>query len=144
MRKTTTARIEETLDTVAEKIINLENTAKHLEIIKNSFSTEIKNAQNLKFELNTENIDKTLKSHHQRIENAHNKYLEEFEQKNKNARFIFYYFIIQLVVLIGLSVLTYHSFSKAKENKQTINAYYQTFIRDNSLEKTYIKWRDAK
>ncbi|MFV0522722.1 MAG: hypothetical protein ACK5MI_09915 [Mangrovibacterium sp.] len=57
LKKTTIVRIEDALDIVANKIIDLENTAKRLEQIEQSIAQEVARAERINIKLNIDEFE---------------------------------------------------------------------------------------
>lgn len=108
MKKSTTARIEDTLDIVADKIIDLENTAKRLEQLKKDISNEISHFENISLKIDTSIMDNRHKQFISEVTVINNKYLQEVDKKNKIHRPLYYlilFLLIGIFILIGVIYL---------------------------------------
>lgn len=108
MKKSTTGRIEDTLDIVAEKIIDLENTAKQLEGLKKRISSDITRFENLSIKIDTKALKEENMKFIKEVRVLNKHYLSEIDKKNDVHR-PFYYLIIFLLLtaLISFALLFY-------------------------------------
>lgn len=120
MKKSTTARIEDTLDIVAEKIIDLENTAKQLEQLKRSISSEISRFENLSLKIDTTTVKEENKQFLDKITTLNKKHLQEIDKKNKIHRPLYYFIIFLLVSLFISFACLVHLNNKNSELKYKI------------------------
>ena len=89
-RKTTTARVEDALDIVADKIIDLENTARQLQILKRGIELEVEKAQNLSLKINLEELKSNQAKFITDLEALNEHYLREIDKKNNLHRPLYY------------------------------------------------------
>ena len=99
LRKTTTARVEDALDIVADKIIDLENTAKQLEVLKRSIASEVAKAQNLSLKINLDELKANQAKFITDIKAMNDGYLKEIDKKN-NVHRPLYYLIWSLLAIV--------------------------------------------
>lgn len=96
MKKSTSARIEDTLDVVADKIIDLENTAKQLEQIKAQISKEIDRVENTIVRVDTTDLKVELISFNRSLQTINKEHLKKLKRINR----AFMYVILAQVMLI--------------------------------------------
>lgn len=102
MKKSTTARIEDTLDIVAEKIIDLERTAKQMDQLKRDISEEISRFENITVKVNTSVLKNEQNQFIEKATSLNNHYLAEVDKKNKIHRPLYYLILFLLIALLGL------------------------------------------
>lgn len=102
MKKSTTARIEDTLDIVAEKIIDLERTAKQMDQLKRDISEEISGFENITVKVNTSVLKNEQNQFIEKATSLNNHYLAEVDKKNKIHRPLYYLILFLLIALLGL------------------------------------------
>lgn len=102
MKKSTTARIEDTLDIVAEKIIDLERTAKRMDLLKREISEEISRLENISVKVDTSVLKKEQSQFIEKVTSLNNHYLAEIDKKNKVQRPLYYLILFLLIALLGL------------------------------------------
>lgn len=107
LRKTTTARVEDALDIVADKIIDLENTAKQLELLKRSITNEVSKAQNLSLKINIDELKANQTKFISDLKVLNESYLKEIDKKNKVHRPLYYLIWGLLGVCLGLGAILY-------------------------------------
>ncbi|MFV0505407.1 MAG: hypothetical protein ACK5L5_01660 [Bacteroidales bacterium] len=93
LKKTTSVRIEDALDIVSSKIIDLDNTAKQLKQIEHSIAKEVTRAEKVKIEVLTGKLEECFERHYKNVKAMN----EEFERKNKIWRYAY--------VLIGIALV---------------------------------------
>ena len=96
MKKSTSARIEDTLDVVADKIIDLENTAKQIEKIKQHITKELDRVENTIIRVDSTDLRAAIVNFTHSLETIN----EEQLKKQKKINRIFMYIILAQVVLI--------------------------------------------
>lgn len=107
-RKSTTARIEDTLDIVAEKIIDLESTAKRMDQIKREISDEISRFEHITVKVDTFTMRNEQSQFIEKVISINNHYLAEVDKKNKIHRPLYYlilFLLIVIFILIGVIFL---------------------------------------
>lgn len=102
MKKSTTARIEDTLGIVAEKIIDLERTAKQMDQLKRDISEEISGFENITVKVNTSVLKNEQNQFIEKATSLNNHYLAEVDKKNKIHRPLYYLILFLLIALLGL------------------------------------------
>lgn len=102
MKKSTTARIEDTLDIVAEKIIDLERTAKRMDQLKRDISEEISRFENISVKVDTSVLKNEQSQFIEKVTSLNNHYLAEIDKKNKVHRPLYYLILFLLIALLGL------------------------------------------
>lgn len=102
MKKSTTARIEDTLGIVAEKIIDLERTAKQMDQLKRDISEEISRFENITVKVNTSVLKNEQNQFIEKATSLNNHYLAEVDKKNKIHRPLYYLILFLLIALLGL------------------------------------------
>lgn len=102
MKKSTTARIEDTLDIVAEKIIDLERTAKRMDQLKRDISEEISRFENITVKVDTSAMRNEQNQFIEKVTSLNNHYLAEIDKKNKIHRPLYYLILFLLIALLGL------------------------------------------
>ncbi len=102
MKKSTTARIEDTLDIVADKIIDLENTAKRLEQLKRDISSEISHFETISVKVDTSVLDDKHKQFIREVTAINDRYLQEVDKKNKIHRPLYYLILFLFITLLGM------------------------------------------
>lgn len=102
MKKSTTARIEDTLDIVAEKIIDLERTAKQMDQLKRDISEEISRFENISVKVDTSVLKNEQSQFIEKVTFLNNHYLAEVDKKNKIHRPLYYLILFLLIALLGL------------------------------------------
>ena len=102
MKKSTTARIEDTLDIVADKIVDLENTAKRLEQLKRDITSEISRFENISLKVDTSILDNKHREFISEVTVINNKYLQEVDKKDKVHRPLYYLILFLLIALLGM------------------------------------------
>lgn len=102
MKKSTTARIEDTLDIVAEKIIDLERTAKRMDQLKRDISDEISRFENITVKLDTSVMRNKQNQFIEKVTSLNNHYLAEVDKKNKIHRPLYYLILFLLIALLGM------------------------------------------
>lgn len=102
MKKSTSARIEDTLDIVADKIIDLENTAKRLEQLKRDISSEISRFENISLKVDTSIMENKHKQFIREVTAINDRYLQEVDKKNKVHRPLYYLILFLLIALLGM------------------------------------------
>lgn len=102
LKKTTSARIEDVLDIVAEKIIDLEKTAKQLEQLKRSIANEVSKAQSLSLKVNIEELKANQDNYMNDLKTLNTNYLKEIDKKNNTHRPLYYliYFLIIICFIL--------------------------------------------
>ena len=123
MKKTTTARIEDTLDIVAEKIIDLENTAKQFEQIKRAITNEVSRIENLHVKVDVLPMENTSERFIQHFTKLNNQYLNEIEKKNRVHRPLYYLILFLLITLLGMFVSIVILRDKNKDLQHRIEWY---------------------
>lgn len=93
LKKTTSVRIEDALDIVSSKIIDLENTAKQLKQIEQSFAQEVARAENVKITVLTDKLEECFNHHYENVKAMN----EENEKKSKVWRYAY--------ILIGIALV---------------------------------------
>lgn len=91
LKKTTTARIEDALDIVADKIIDLQLTAERLEQIKKNIKTEVAKAENIRIQINLEklkNLHSNYKSEKAELQQEH---LYEIKKATLQLKKMYFY-----------------------------------------------------
>ena len=96
MKKSTSARIEDTLDVVADKIIDLENTAKQLEQIKSHISKEVDRVESTIVRVDIEDLITTIVTFDRSLDTTNEEYLKKLKKINRG----FMYVIIAQILLI--------------------------------------------
>lgn len=79
MRKSTSARIEDILDVVANKIIDLKNIAKQLERIKTHISKEVDRVENTIIRVDTTDLRVEIASFNRSLETINLEHLKKTE-----------------------------------------------------------------
>ncbi|GEM_PF-4426623 len=102
MKKSTTARIEDTLDIVAEKIIDLERTAKRMDQLKRDISEEISRFENITVKVDTSVLKNEQNQFIEKVASINNHYLAEVDKKNRLHRPLYYLILFLLIALLGL------------------------------------------
>lgn len=125
MRKSTTARIEDTLDIVAEKIIDLEHTAKQLEQLKRDISSEITRFENLSMKVDTSTLKVENKQFVEKISAINNHYLLEVDKKNKVHRPLHYLILILLTMLLASCITIVFLREEKSDLKNRVEWYMQ-------------------
>jgi len=108
LKKTTTARVEDALDIVADKIIDLENTAKQLELLKRGIANEVAKAQNLSLKINIDELKTNQVKYINDLKTLNETYLKEIDKKNNVHRPLYYLIWVLLcicLILGGMIVL---------------------------------------
>lgn len=82
LKKTTTVRIEDALDIVAHKIIDLENTAKKLEQIEQSIAQEVARAERINIKVNTDEFEACNERHLLDVRALNEGYLRDVKRRN--------------------------------------------------------------
>ena len=98
MKKSTSARIEDTLDVVADKIIDIENTAKQLEQIKSHISKEVDRVESTIIRVDSTDLRAVMVTFNRSLETTNEKHLKKLTKINRG----FMYVILAQVVLILL------------------------------------------
>ncbi len=101
LRKTTTARIEDALDIVADKIIDLELTAKRLEQIERNIKAELTRAENISLKVNLDELKKLHLSYKKEVEKLQKTHLIEIEKATKQLKNLYFY----LYATIGATIV---------------------------------------
>lgn len=96
MKKSTSARIEDTLDVVADKIIDLENTAKQLELIKSHISKEVDRVESTIVRVDSIDLRAAMVSFTHSLETTNEEHLKKLKKINRG----FMYVIIAQKLLI--------------------------------------------
>ena len=123
MKKSTTARIEDTLDIVADKIIDLENTAKRLEQLKRDISSEISRFENISIKIDTSIMENKHKQFIREVTAINDRYLQEVDKKNKVHRPLYYLILFLLIALLGMFGTIMFLQNKNKSLQQRIEWY---------------------
>lgn len=101
MKKSTTARIEDTLDIVADKIIDLEHTAKQMESLKRAIASEITRFKSISPKLDISSLREENKQFAEKTAKVHNQYLADVDKKNKVHRPLYYLILILFLALLA-------------------------------------------
>lgn len=125
MKKSTSARIEDTLDIVADKIIDLENTTKQLEQLKRDISSEILHFENISLKVDTSVLDNKHKQFISEVTAINNKYLQEVDKKNKVHRPLYYLILFLLIALLSMFGIIIFMQNKNKNLQQRIEWYME-------------------
>lgn len=125
MKKSTSARIEDTLDIVADKIIDLENTTKQLEQLKRDISSEILRFENISLKVDTSVLDNKHKQFISEVTAINNKYLQEVDKKNKVHRPLYYLILFLLIALLSMFGIIIFMQNKNKNLQQRIEWYME-------------------
>lgn len=96
MKKSTSARIEDTLDVVADKIIDLENTAKQLEQIKLHISKEVDRVESTIVRVDSIDLRAAMVNFTQSLGTANEEHLKKLKKINRG----FMYVILAQIALI--------------------------------------------
>ena len=96
MKKSTSARIEDTLDVVADKIIDLENTAKQLEQIKLHISKEVDRVESTIVRVDIEDLITTIVTFDRSLDTTNEDYIKKLKKINRG----FMYVILAQIALI--------------------------------------------
>ena len=96
MKKSTSARIEDTLDVVADKIIDLENTAKQLEQIKSHISKEVDRVESTIVRVDSIDLRAAMVSFTHSLETTNEEHLKKLKRINRG----FMYVILAQIALI--------------------------------------------
>lgn len=96
MKKSTSARIEDTLDVVADKIIDLDNTAKQLEQIKSHISKEIDRVESTIVRVDSTDLRVAMVSFTHSLETTNEEHLKKLKKINRG----FMYVILAQIALI--------------------------------------------
>lgn len=101
MKKSTTARIEDTLDIVADKIIDLEHTAKQMESLKRAIASEITRFESISPKLDISSLREENKQFAEKTVKLHNQYLADVDKKNRVHRPLYYLILILFLALLA-------------------------------------------
>ena len=96
MKKSTSARIEDTLDVVADKIIDLENTAKQLEQIKSHISKEVDRVESTIVRVDSIDLRAAMVNFTHSLERTNEEHLKKLKRINRG----FMYVILAQIALI--------------------------------------------
>ena len=96
MKKSTSARIEDTLDVVADKIIDLENTAKQLEQIKSHISKEVDRVESTIVRVDSIDLRAAMVNFTHSLETTNEEHLKKLKKINRG----FMYVILAQIALI--------------------------------------------
>ena len=96
MKKSTSARIEDTLDVVADKIIDLENTAKQLELIKSHISKEVDRVESTIVRVDSIDLRAAMVTFERSLETTNEEHLKKLKKINRG----FMYVILAQIALI--------------------------------------------
>lgn len=107
LRKTTTARVEDALDIVADKIIDLEKTAQRLEILKRGIEHEVEKVQKLSLKINLDELKANQTKFITDLKTLNESYLREIDKKNKIHRPLYYLLWVLLGVCLVLGSVIY-------------------------------------
>ena len=100
MKKSTSARIEDTLDVVADKIINLENTAKQLEQIKSQISKEVDRVESTIVRVDIEDLITTIVTFDRSLDTTNEEHLKKLKRINKVFRCYFYGQVLMITIVL--------------------------------------------
>lgn len=132
MKKSTTARIEDTLDIVADKIIDLENTAKRLEQLKRDISSEISRFENISLKVDTSIMENKHKQFIREVTAINDRYLQEVDKKNKVHRPLYYLILFLLIALLGMFGTIMFMQNKNKDLQHHIEWYMEQGIKKDA------------
>lgn len=126
MKKSTTSRIEDTLDIVAEKIIDLERTAKRMDQLKRDISEEISRFENMIVKVDTSAMRNEQSHFIEKVTSINNHYLAEVDKKNKIHRPLYYLILFLLIALLGMFGAIMFMQNKNKSLQHQIEVFMNT------------------
>ncbi len=106
LKKTTTARIEDALDIVADKIIDLELTAKRLEKIERNIKTEVTRAENINLKVNLNELTALQSNYKAEVEKLQQMHLIEIRNATKQLKNLYFYLYVT-IGFVSVSIIMY-------------------------------------
>lgn len=107
MKKSTSARIEDTLDVVADKIIDLGSTAKQLEQIKAQISKEVDRVDSTTIRVDSTNLKAAMVTFTHSLETTNEEHLKKLKKINRGFKYLILAQIL-LILYLGYMITEKH------------------------------------